>query len=455
MLPAPLRWKKWDLAAGCDCHTAAALLAREDEGLWLESGASGRRVLMLGCHWRLQGGPGSWYLHRPGQVSQAIPEPRFTSFDLLNWLELWLNQAGESQQLGVFLAYESAWQVEERRGSSAQRCCPDTIILAPQALLICEADGSCHFWGEKPMPEVVPALSRTGWSAECTLKLGQSEASYLESARRVQEEIRKGNSFQVNLSQPLLVSGKVDPLSWALDLLTAEAGPFSMCWRHPDFHIISQSPERLVRKEKGGRLITRPIAGTLARGFADDEALRVAAFRGHFKELAEHNMLIDLERNDLGKVSRPGTVEVSEHLCLESYAHLYHLVSEVCGNTEAETGCGDVARALFPGGTITGCPKLETMHIIDRLEVGPREAYTGSAGWMASGGEMDLNILIRTALLTDDGACLRVGGGIVWDSEPQKEYQETLTKARGLCLSLLRGGAKIDPDHRPLRQFFL
>ena len=153
------------------------------------------------------------------------------------------------------------------------------------------------------------------------------------------------------------------------------------------------------------------------------------AFKQHPKELAEHNMLIDLERNDLGRVCVPGSVEVEEYLTTETLPHVHHLVSQVRGKIKPHLGCGDAIMAAFPGGTITGCPKLETMHIIDAIELGPRGAYTGSMGYLSPEG-FDLNILIRSAQMVNGQCEMRFGGGIVWDSKPDKEFDETLAKGQ-------------------------
>jgi anthranilate synthase component 1 len=182
---------------------------------------------------------------------------------------------------------------------------------------------------------------------------------------------------------------------------------------------------------------TRPIAGTRPR--SDDEStdeLLSAELIGHPKERAEHVMLIDLERNDLGRVCMPGTVSVSELMVIESYAHVHHIVSNVRGRLRSDVLPGDALRAVFPGGTITGCPKVRCMEIIDELEPEPRRAYTGSFGYLNRDGSMDTNILIRTLELAGDRLSFRAGGGIVADSEPEREVDETRAKARGLRVAL-------------------
>ena len=188
---------------------------------------------------------------------------------------------------------------------------------------------------------------------------------------------------------------------------------------------------------RGRDISTRPIAGTRPRGenSAVDAALSDELF-GHPKERAEHVMLIDLERNDLGRICEPGTVHVDEYMILESYAHVHHIVSNVCGRLKRHISPGDAIRAVFPGGTITGCPKVRCMEIISELERTPRGAYTGSFGYLNRDGSLDLNILIRTMVMRGNSIQLKAGSGIVADSEPEAELAETRAKAKGLLMAL-------------------
>jgi anthranilate synthase component 1 len=187
---------------------------------------------------------------------------------------------------------------------------------------------------------------------------------------------------------------------------------------------------------RGGQAQTRPIAGTRPRTDGDDDAARIRELSDHPKERAEHVMLIDLERNDLGRVCVPGTVEVDELMAVESYAHVHHIVSNVRGRLRAGVTPGQVIAATFPGGTITGCPKVRCMEIIAALEDAPRGAYTGALGYLDRHGDLDLNILIRTLTLSGTQASLRAGAGIVVDSVAALELEETRAKARGLLRAL-------------------
>jgi anthranilate synthase component 1 len=263
-------------------------------------------------------------------------------------------------------------------------------------------------------------------------------AQYLDAVRRIHEYIREGDVFQVNLSRRWSVACK-DPVP-AADLYKRlrrhNPSPYSGIARFGELAVISSSPERLVRVQDS-TVETRPIAGTRPRSLAraDDEAWS-RELLAHPKERAEHIMLIDLERNDLGRICRPGTVAVDEFMVLESYAHVHHIVSNVRGELRAGVTPGEVIRAVFPGGTITGCPKVRCMEIIAELEQESREAYTGSLGYINRDGSMDLNILIRSMLVSGNTVQLRAGAGIVADSIPAAELEETRAKARGLLRAL-------------------
>jgi anthranilate synthase component 1 len=261
---------------------------------------------------------------------------------------------------------------------------------------------------------------------------------YLDSVHRVKQYIVDGDVFQVNLSRPWRgeLATPIIPADLYQRLCVQNPAPFAGLALIDDAAIISSSPERLVRV-CDGRAETRPIAGTRPRGHdtAADRALQVELM-AHPKERAEHIMLIDLERNDLGRVCMPGTVRVDQLMELESYAHVHHIVSNVRGELRDGVTPGDVIRAVFPGGTITGCPKVRCMEIIAELEGEGRGAYTGSMGYLNHDGDLDLNILIRTIVQHRNQIRLRGGGGIVADSVPERELDETRAKARGMLLAL-------------------
>jgi anthranilate synthase component 1 len=267
----------------------------------------------------------------------------------------------------------------------------------------------------------------------------ETPTRYLDAIRRTRRYIRDGDIFQANLSR--LWQARVDdhttPFNIYRRLRTANPAPFSgLVLFGNNKAVISSSPERLV-SVTGGTVSTRPIAGTHPRGETTeaDRELSQRLLR-HPKERAEHIMLVDLERNDLGRICEPGSVEVAELMALETYSHVHHIVSEVTGKLAADKQPVDVIRAVFPGGTITGCPKVRCMEIIDELEQCARGAYTGSMGYINRDGSMELNILIRTLVQNGAQITFRAGGGIVADSEPERELNETRAKAWGMLRAL-------------------
>lgn len=261
----------------------------------------------------------------------------------------------------------------------------------------------------------------------------QDPEIYLDWVDKVQDYIREGDVFQVNLSRPWRAQLS-EPLSSAVifaSLRKQNPSPFSALVHFPGMDVISSSPERLI-SVRDGLAETRPIAGTRPRLDAGEDDFTTRELLGNPKERSEHIMLIDLERNDLGRVCQPGTVEVNELMALESYAHVHHIVSNVRGQLRPEILPGQAIAAVFPGGTITGCPKVRCMEILAELEREPRGAYTGSLGYINRNGDMDLNILIRTMVRQGDELTLRAGGGIVADSQAKKELEETRAKAKGM-----------------------
>jgi len=262
---------------------------------------------------------------------------------------------------------------------------------------------------------------------------------FTDGVRRIIEYLRAGDVFQVNLSRRWCArfDAPVSPQALYAQLRRANPAPFAGLFTAHGRHVVSSSPERLVSVH-AGHAQTRPIAGTRPRFDGDDDAARIQELVAHPKERAEHVMLIDLERNDLGRICQPGSVVVDELMSVESYAHVHHIVSNVSGQLREGVTPGQVIAATFPGGTITGCPKVRCMQIISELEQVPRGAYTGAFGWLNRDGDLDLNILIRTAEVDGSQVSFRTGAGIVVDSDPEKELDETRAKARGLLRALGR-----------------
>jgi anthranilate synthase component 1 len=277
-----------------------------------------------------------------------------------------------------------------------------------------------------------------------TLEVGRARdedpAAYLERVRRAKEYVRAGDVYQANLSRrwDVEIAGAGPGAAAALygRLCTANPAPFAALAQWRGLAILSSSPERLVRV--GGRRVdTRPIAGTRPRSrHPGSDRREMSELAAHPKERAEHIMLIDLERNDLGRVCEAGTVRVDELMTIESYQHVHHIVSNVSGVLRPEVTPIGALRAVFPGGTITGCPKFRCMQIIAELEGEGRGAYTGSLGYLTRDGRLDLNILIRTMTLSGQQLTFRAGAGIVADSDPERELEETRAKARGLLAAL-------------------
>jgi anthranilate synthase component I len=278
----------------------------------------------------------------------------------------------------------------------------------------------------------------------------EDPAAYLSRVHRAKEYVRAGDIYQANLSRPwdvVLRAPREPGAHWGSSgagvaaalyerLRAANPAPFAALAQWRGISILSSSPERLVRVD-GRRVDTRPIAGTRPRSRDPTrERGEMSELAAHPKERAEHIMLIDLERNDLGRVCEPGTVRVDELMTIESYQHVHHIVSNVSGRLRPEVTPLGAARAVFPGGTITGCPKFRCMQIIAELEGEGRGAYTGSLGYLTRDGRLDLNILIRTMTLRGRELSFRAGAGIVADSDPERELEETRAKARGLIAAL-------------------
>lgn len=259
-----------------------------------------------------------------------------------------------------------------------------------------------------------------------------SEENFTDAVGKVKEYIGAGDVFQVNLSVLQSENLVTEPLHIYEQLREINPSPYMSFLDFEEFQIVSCSPELLVAK-RDQEVWTRPIAGTRSRGkTVEEENKLMEELRSSEKEQAEHIMLVDLERNDLGRVCEYGTVEVDELLVIEKYSHVMHLVSNVRGVLREDKDSFDLLKAVFPGGTITGAPKIRTMEIIEELEPTKRGIYTGSVGWISYTGDMELNITIRTMITKDEQAFVQAGAGIVIDSNPKHEYLESLKKAQAL-----------------------
>ena len=269
--------------------------------------------------------------------------------------------------------------------------------------------------------------------------------SYVETVGRVLDYIAAGDVFQVNLSQRFTARGEFDPLDLFLRLRNRSPAPFSAFLRWDDLAVVSASPEWFYQT-RADKIVTRPIKGTRPRGQSEEDDARLAAeLAASPKDRAELTMIVDLERNDIGRVCRYGSVVVKDALQVESFAQVHHLVATVEGRLRPDVGPIDIIRAMFPGGSITGAPKIRAMEIIDELEPNRRGLYTGSIGYLSRGGSSGFNIAIRTILVEGDRASYQVGGGIVADSDPAAEYEETLAKGRALRAVLEGQGGASEP----------
>ncbi|WZL72893.1 aminodeoxychorismate synthase component I [Clostridiaceae bacterium 35-E11] len=268
------------------------------------------------------------------------------------------------------------------------------------------------------------------------LQANFKKEDYIKAINKIKDYIKAGDIYQANMTQRFECELEESAYDLYTKLRAINPAPFASYIDFGEGQIVSSSPERFIRIQD--RIIeTRPIKGTRPRGRTHKEDLRNREeLLSSEKDKAELLMIVDLERNDLGKISKAGTVKVTELFHLEEYPTVYHLVSTVVGEMKDDCGVIDCIKATFPGGSITGAPKIRAMEIIDELEPTQRNMYTGSIGYIGFNGDMDLNIVIRTILCKDNKAYFQVGGGIVWDSDPELEYEETLHKGKALIKAL-------------------
>ena len=263
-----------------------------------------------------------------------------------------------------------------------------------------------------------------------------NKSDYIKKVNQAKTYISEGDIYQANLSQKFEAPYNQDPLPLYKRLRKINPSPFSGFLKFDDLILVSSSPERLI-KISGNKIESRPIAGTRPRSniIEKDKALMVELLLNE-KERAEHLMLVDLERSDLGRLCKPGSIKVTDFMFLEKYSHVTHIVSNISGSLLPDQGIFEILKAIFPGGTITGCPKIRCMEIIDELEPVARGPYSGSFGYIGFAPYMDLNIIIRSIVIHNDSASFHVGAGIVADSVPEKEYLETLDKAAAMIEAL-------------------
>ena len=277
---------------------------------------------------------------------------------------------------------------------------------------------------------------------------GFTESGFKAAVEKARDYIEAGDIMQVVLSQRLSVPFKAPPLDLYRALRSLNPSPYMHFMNLDTFHIVGSSPEILVRLEEG-EVTVRPIAGTRKRGHdkAKDLAMEKELLNDP-KELAEHLMLIDLGRNDAGRVSQIGTVKLTDKMTIERYSHVMHIVSNVVGKLLPDLSAIDVLRATFPAGTVSGAPKIRAMEIIDELEPVKRGIYSGAIGYLAWNGNMDTAIAIRTAVIKDETLHIQAGAGIVYDSQAELEWKETMNKARAIFKAVSQAAAGLDGSHR-------
>jgi anthranilate synthase component 1 len=426
-----------DSAAAGPLGTTTVLLAAPRAALWLSAdgrlGADGTTIegdtflAALENWWRREGAAA-----RPGGAAAQLP---FTG----GW--------------ALYLGYELAQEIEPRLVLPRTPLPWVAFALRTPCALIHElGTGRVLAVGEEGSADTLAMVVADACAAagraepadtlEFRSVVEEDPEAFLARVRCAKEYVRAGDIYQANLSRPWTVevagASPTAPAAAALyrRLRAANPAPFAALAQWRGAALISSSPERLVRI-CGRRIDTRPIAGTRPRSRRPGgDAVEIPELVMHPKERAEHIMLVDLERNDLGRLCEPGTVQVDELMSIESYVHVHHIVSNVTGTLRADVTPIGAVRAVFPGGTITGCPKFRCMQIIAELEGAGRGAYTGSLGYLGRDGRLDLNILIRTMTLAGSALEFRAGAGIVADSDPERELEETRAKARGLLRAL-------------------
>ena len=350
----------------------------------------------------------------------------------------------------IYLGYELAGEIEPSLDlpSSGDTFPTAVATRIPAAVIRDRSTGETILVAEGGREALIDVLERDARSVTSVRWVSTSPLAgplreenpelFLSAVIATKDYIRAGDIYQANLSRFWSADITSDLTHAALydRLRRANPAPFAGLATFGDRAIISSSPERLV-EVRDGRIAARPIAGTRPRGMGQEDAELASELIGHPKERAEHIMLVDLVRNDLSRVAVPGTVRVDEMMTVESYSHVHHIVSNVIAALNVDATPADVIRAVFPGGTITGCPKVRAMEIIAELESVARGPYTGALGYIGHDGSMDLNILIRTMVRDGSKLTFRTGAGIVADSEPERELAETRAKALGLTRALM------------------
>ncbi|QKT04176.1 anthranilate synthase component I [Ectothiorhodospiraceae bacterium 2226] len=404
-------------------HVAGRETERErvaDPLAWIEAFAARYRVAPVAGPLRYTGGLMGYF----GYDTVRYVEPRLAHCDLPDRLETPDILLMVSDELVVFDNLSGRAHLIVHADPGPGPGAPDAYARAEARLddLVAQMDAPLPAHAVLPPAEV----------GESDFVSGFTQDGFEAAVRRAKEYIAAGDVMQVVLSQRLSVPLRARPLDLYRALRGLNPSPYMYYLDLEDFHIVGSSPEILVRLEEG-EVTVRPIAGTRPRGKSDEEdrALELDLL-ADAKELAEHLMLIDLGRNDVGRIADIGSVHLTERMTIERYSHVMHIVSNVVGRLRAGQSALDVLRATFPAGTVSGAPKIRAMEIIDELEPVKRSVYAGAVGYLGWGGNMDTAIAIRTAVIKDGTLHVQAGAGIVADSDPTREWEETMNKARAM-----------------------
>jgi len=424
-------------------------------------------IIGLPCHTYVSVSGSQVSLHEQGKVSQQV-----TVEDPLEWIKQYQSEfnSPELENLPRFcgglvgyFSYDTVRYIEPRLGKCPN---PDTLntpdillMLSTEVVVFDNLRGklqavvyvdptssatseTAYDNGQQRLDELVrqldnPVSHRTPSGGEQHVKesdfiSGFTQQGFENAVRKAREYIIDGDIMQVVLSQRLSIPFSAKPLDLYRALRTLNPSPYMYYLNLDNFHIVGSSPEILVREE-GGEVTVRPIAGTRPRGKTEEEdkALEKELLADP-KEIAEHLMLIDLGRNDTGRIAEVGSVKLTEKMVIERYSHVMHIVSNVVGKIKPEFSAIDVLRATFPAGTVSGAPKIRAMEIIDELEPIKRGIYSGAVGYISFSGNMDTAIAIRTAVIKDKTLHIQAGAGIVYDSIPESEWNETMNKGRAI-----------------------
>ncbi len=439
------------LSGGDEDNARYNILAAEP---WLEISSKGRSILLLemGEKIEIEEDPLEYLKNLIERLSESYKEIE---------KDMCLPELPISTGLFGYLSYDLKDHIEKiPRTSVDDLGLPDLYMVFP-GIMIVEDRKTDKIYGiviepestEKGRTDLLIRLLENGLKSNykpekfsipgIPLKSNFQRVEYENILKEIIEYIKNGDIYQVNMSQRFSTDFQGDSYSLFVELFKENPAPFFAYINCGNHQIVSTSPERFILQE-GNRVEARPIKGTRPRGKTpeDDENLKQELMES-LKDDAELSMIVDLLRNDIGKVCKGGSVKVLEHKTLTAYKNVYHLVSTIEGILERDKGSIDLLRAAFPGGSITGCPKIRAMEIIDEKEPFRRHIYTGSIGYIGLNGRMDLSIVIRTATITEGKLFFSVGGGIVYDSLPEDEYEETLHKAQTLMKVLSRHKADL------------